>query len=94
MTNGFHEELAETVPLKRKQIPENPKIVEFSKIPEIPRGILNATEIFRYAIFENLDKTREDILFSKILLKKAFPFDRRNFQKFKLEFLVEWKAPL
>ena len=88
MTNGFHEELAETVPLKRKQIPENPKI------PEIPRGILNGTEIFRYAIFENLDKTREDILFSKILLKKAFPFDRRNFQKFKLEFLVEWKAPL
>lgn len=94
MTNGFHEELAETVPLKRKQIPENPKIVEFSKIPEIPRGILNATEIFRYAIFENLDKPREDILFSKILQKKAFPFDRRNFQKFKPEFLVEWKAPL
>ena len=54
LTKSVHSKLSRTVftrswpkkcHLKEGHLPENPKIVEFSIIPEIPRRISNGTEI-------------------------------------------------
>ena len=101
LTKSVHSKLSRTVftrswpkkcHLKEGHFPENPKIVEFSIIPEIPRRISNGTEIPGTQVSKIFGKSRKGVLFSKVL-ENAFALDARKFRKLKSEILVEWYHP-